>query len=97
MIIKYLIEQIISQNKCQTALAAATGLWSSGPHLYYLLLRGMPAVEIGLNLTLDHMENPLKNNNFEKRVFLHLRDDLKAQRQIFISLGPQMADIRVNN
>ena len=34
----------------------------------------MPAVEKGLNLILDHMENPLRNHNFEKE-FLHVRED----------------------
>ena len=40
------------------------------------MLRGVPAVEKGLNLTLDHTENPLENHNFEKRVF-HVREDQK--------------------
>ena len=41
----------------------------------------MPAVEKGLNLTLDHMENPLKNKNFEKNV-LNVKRDQK--------IGPEL-------
>ena len=37
--------------------------------------------------------HPLKNQNFVKR-FLHARED---QCHIFMNLGPQMADIRVDN
>ena len=54
----------------------------------------MPAVKKGLNLTLDHMATPLENKNFENGIFLHIR---RAQSQIFMMLGPQMADISVNN
>ena len=45
------------------------------------------------------MVTPLKNQNFEKNVFLHVRKDQKklSQNQIFMSIGPQMADIIVSN
>ena len=58
----------------------------------------MPAVENGLNLTLDHMENPFKIT-IVKRIFLHVREDQKPGTEPIFHAprGPQMAKIRVDN
>ena len=59
--------------------------------LQYLTLagaRGVPAIVNGLNLTLDHMENPLEKNNFENRVFFYVREDQK------IGLAPNFHELR---
>ena len=37
----------------------------------------MPAVEKELNLTLDHIENPLEKHNFEIFLLFHVKEDQK--------------------
>ena len=42
--------------------------------------------------------DPLKKQNSEERFSLHAREDQKIVIEtVFMSLGPQMADISVNN
>ena len=61
------------------------------------MLRGVPAVEKGLHLTLGHMDNPLKITIL-RSVFVHVREDQKiGLERNFHEPGPQMGDIIVNN
>ena len=58
-------------------------LLSTPSMCHYHVLCGVPAVEKGLNLTLDHIDNPLENHDFEKCVFFILERTKNRPRAKF--------------